>query len=140
MLNLFSIYFPESVGPSALREILSCLPLQSNNHIRSSKVWRKRTEVEYLNLKKRYRTTFQIVINKMKKKKSFYKFSHFKYSKASIEFYNQLNIFSKHFTKINFTFTHLTSVSNSYSRIGKYKPNVFPKMGRNGWVNHLLRK
>lgn len=76
----------------------------------------------------------------MKKKKSFYKFSHFKYSKASIEFYNQLNILSKHFTKINFTFTHLTSVSNSYSRIGKYKPNVFPKMGRNGWVNHLLRK
>lgn len=73
----------------------------------------------------------------MKKKKSLYKFSHFKYSKASIEFYNQLNILSKHFTKRNFTFTHHTSVSNSYSKIGKYKPNVFQKMGEK-WIHHFL--
>lgn len=137
MLNLFSIYFLESVGPS-VRETLSCL--HSNNHIRSSRAWRKRTEVKYLNFKKKIQNYISYCNKSNEDKKSLYTFSHFKYSKASIEFYNQLNILSKHFTKRNFTFTHHTSVSNSYSRIGKYKPNVFQKMVRNGWVNHLLRK
>lgn len=122
MLNLFSIYFLESVG-FLVREIFFCLYF--NNYIWSLRVWRKRIEVKYLNFKKKIQN-YILYCNKLNEdKKLFYMFSYFKYSKVFIEFYNQLNILFKYFIKINFIFIYLILVLNSYSRIGKYKFNVF---------------
>lgn len=122
MLNLFSIYFLESVG-FLVREIFFCLYF--NNYIWSLRVWRKRIEVKYLNFKKKIQN-YILYCNKLNEdKKLFYMFSYFKYSKVFIEFYNQLNILFKYFIKRNFIFIYYILVLNSYSRIGKYKFNVF---------------